>query len=635
MRSASTCGALIRGVPLDTIIKQAGWSQVNTFIRNYLKPLNCTASSHEECEKVTRTSFPHTSDKEQSWQLSGMCQITLTTPDVAQNMTYVNNPRYQNTDNTGNLIRGCERQRDKLSQATVGHDTPPKQLINTGYETRLVTVRRAAILKNSSKFQKRFLQSNMLPQGKQKNDEIKGQVTKTEKKQVPKLKGAMKEITRVWNNCPGRSLINDGSLRVKRKLRNYLKAKSKNNNFRKEDHQCTSNLHRTCSSKIQEEHRTCTEKGIIQHPNISSAVLISPPVQQKGRSSVDQKLKFMNPRTGKKGKKITQNLPCLNVKNPAGRHQGKVAKSHGLRDKVACTMAAKQRKPLLVQECLKTPQHIPLECPKEMRSAKSMNKLTQMITQKSLDEQLTMPDVNITKNAEEHVKISDGKNQDNTKMEKMTTIKESEHKKIEEMGKSQILETDSENENWQLNDNDEIDLTDIEQLKDKNETQTNEQTIQQTDVTDDRKNDRLKEFWSDIDEIIATENIEKDILDSANILQNDNVKVTFEKGNVTDIPKDMMNALTAVVPAVDEKGKNNFKIFIYDQKDNELKKSATKRAKSPVPMNTGALRKYRLEPAGKNNYAKRIESLIRANAIASTNLYDIGGQTFNNIYKDF
>ena len=154
-------------------------------------------------------------------------------------------------------------------------------------------------------------------------------------------------------------------------------------------------------------------------------------------------------------------------------------------------------------------------------------------------------------------------------------------------------------------------------------------------MTDDRNNDRLKEFWSDIDEIIATENIEKDILDLANILQKDNVKVTFEKGNVTDIPKDMINALTAVVPAVDEKGKNNFKIFIYDQKDNELRKSATKRAKSPVPMNTGALREYRLEPAGKNNYAKRIESLTRANAIVSTNLYDIGGQTFNNIYKDF
>ena len=218
----------------------------------------------------------------------------------------------------GNLIRGLERKRDKLSQATVGHDTPPKWLINTGYETRLVTVRRASILKNSSKFQKKFLQSNMLPQGKEKNDEIKGQVTKTKKKQVPKLKGATKEITRVWNNCPGRSLINDGSLRVKRKLRNYLKAKSKNNNFRKEDQQCTSNLHRTCSSKIQEEHRTCTEKGIIQHPNISSVVLISPPVQQKGRSSVDQKPKFMNPKTGKKGKKITQNLPCLNTKNPAG-----------------------------------------------------------------------------------------------------------------------------------------------------------------------------------------------------------------------------------------------------------------------------------------------------------------------------
>ena len=206
---------------------------------------------------------------------------------------------------------------------------------------------------------------------------------------------------------------------------------------------------------------------------------------------------------------------------------------------------------------------------------------------------------------------------------------------MNEMGKSQTLQMDSDNENWELHDRDEIDLTDIEELKNKNKTGTNEQTIQQTDMTDDRDNDRLKEFWSDIDEIIATENTEKDTLDSANILQNDNVKVTFEKGNVTDIPKDMINALTAVVPAVDEKGKNNFKIFIYDQKDNEMKKSSTKRVKSPVPINTGALKDYPLEPTGKKNYAKRIESLTRANAIVSTNLYDIGGQTFNNIYKEF
>ena len=318
VRSASTCGALIRGVALDMIIKQAGWSQVNTFIRNYLKPHNCTASSCEQCEKVTRATFPHSSDKEQSWQLSQMCQITLTAPDVARNMTSANDSRYQNADNMGNLIGGHERKRDNLSQATAGHDTPPKQLINTGYETRLVTARRATILKYSLKFQKKVLQSNMLSQGKQKNAEIKAQVTKTEKKQIPKLKGATKEITRVWNNCTGRSLINDGSLRVKRKLRNYLKAKSKNNNFRKEDQECTSSLRRTFFSKIQGEHRTCTEKGIIQHPNISSVVLTCPPGQQKGQSSVDQRPKFMKPKTGKKDKKITQNLPRLNAKNPAG-----------------------------------------------------------------------------------------------------------------------------------------------------------------------------------------------------------------------------------------------------------------------------------------------------------------------------
>ena len=90
-------------------------------------------------------------------------------------------------------------------------------------------------------------------------------------------------------------------------------------------------------------------------------------------------------------------------------------------------MAAKQEQPPLAQECLKTPQqeYIPTDCKKEMRPAKLMKELTQMITQKSLDKQLTAPDVNITKSAGEHVKISDGKNQDKTKTEKMTTIKDS------------------------------------------------------------------------------------------------------------------------------------------------------------------------------------------------------------------
>ena len=166
VRSASTCGALIRGIPLDTIIKQAGWSQVNTFIRNYLKPLNCAASNQEECEKVRRATFPHSTNKEQSLQLSQMCQINLMASHVDRNMTLANASRYQNADNTGNLIRGRESKTDNLTQATVGHDTPPKKLINTGYGTRLVNVRRETILKKSHKFQKKFIQSNKLSQGK-------------------------------------------------------------------------------------------------------------------------------------------------------------------------------------------------------------------------------------------------------------------------------------------------------------------------------------------------------------------------------------------------------------------------------------------------------------------------------------
>ena len=105
------------------------------------------------------------------------------------------------------------------------------------------------------------------------------------------------------------------------------------------------------------------------------------------------------------------------------------------------------------------------------------------------------------------------------------------------MGKSQTLQTDSETENCDLDDTDETGLTDIEDLNTSNEKVTNEQILQKTDMTDNRDNDRMKEFRLDIDEIIATENIEKDILDLANILQNDKVKVTFEKGIVTDIPK--------------------------------------------------------------------------------------------------
>ena len=52
-------------------------------------------------------------------------------------------------------------------------------------------------------------------------------------------------------------------------------------------------------------------------------------------------------------------------------------------------------------------------------------------------------------------------------------------------------------------------------------------------------------------------------------------------------------------------------------------------------MNIGILKDYPLEPSGKKNYAKRIESLTRANTIASNNLYNIGGQTFNTVYKEY
>ena len=67
VRSASTCGALIRGVPLDKIIKQAGWSQVNSFIRNYLKPLKSSQTGQECTESAGKThfsQFPQTTDKE-------------------------------------------------------------------------------------------------------------------------------------------------------------------------------------------------------------------------------------------------------------------------------------------------------------------------------------------------------------------------------------------------------------------------------------------------------------------------------------------------------------------------------------------------------------------------------------------
>ena len=60
VRSAASCGALLRGVPLDTIIRQAGWSGLDTFVKNYMRPLNqpmvfpqTTDAKHTQPAKIT------------------------------------------------------------------------------------------------------------------------------------------------------------------------------------------------------------------------------------------------------------------------------------------------------------------------------------------------------------------------------------------------------------------------------------------------------------------------------------------------------------------------------------------------------------------------------------------------------
>ena len=44
-RSASSCAALLMGVSLDRIIVKAGWTNCNTFVLNYLKPISHAAKS--------------------------------------------------------------------------------------------------------------------------------------------------------------------------------------------------------------------------------------------------------------------------------------------------------------------------------------------------------------------------------------------------------------------------------------------------------------------------------------------------------------------------------------------------------------------------------------------------------------
>ena len=88
-----------------------------------------------------------------------------------------------------------------------------------------------------------------------------------------------------------------------------------------------------------------------------------------------------------------------------------------------------------------------------------------------------------------------------------------------------------------------------------------------------------------------------------------------------DIPENLVNALTAVVPTVDKSGKKNLKIFIYkNDKDNK--------AHNIVQNNTeGNYKPIRQIPTGRIDYANRIAKLMQANEIASNNLHDTGGNT--------
>ena len=130
----------------------------------------------------------------------------------------------------------------------------------------------------------------------------------------------------------------------------------------------------------------------------------------------------------------------------------------------------------------------------------------------------------------------------------------------------------------------------------------------------------MKQFWSDIDEILEDEKLEQNILDAIPE-EKDKVSVSLEKGDMNDIPDNLVNALTAVVPTVDQSGSRNLKIFIYkNDKDNNTTKI---KQTTPQPYHTQVTQC----PLGRIDYATRIAKLTEANKIASNNLYDTGGET--------
>ena len=56
-RSASACGALLAGIPLDRILSQAGWIGNSSFMRNYIKPLSQTLPGSICCHRVEMDSL--------------------------------------------------------------------------------------------------------------------------------------------------------------------------------------------------------------------------------------------------------------------------------------------------------------------------------------------------------------------------------------------------------------------------------------------------------------------------------------------------------------------------------------------------------------------------------------------------
>ena len=244
VRSASTCGALIRGVPLDKIIQQAGWSQVSSFIRNYLKPLT---SSHtgQECPefhgKANFSRFPHKRPQSkvvQSANLHTRCLQSGKQTSAYQASTKTPQIKHQESISSGNSHH--------INLQINEHRRMPQEIVEISNNQIQADMKDQKLCSPQTKAKIREKIMNR----KATNTVAKNNTQKSKNSLNRKRKGKLLDakLVQVWENCAGRSVVRDPFIQAKPMVKCYKKLKGKCNSFRQIEGKYSSNSLEMCTS---------------------------------------------------------------------------------------------------------------------------------------------------------------------------------------------------------------------------------------------------------------------------------------------------------------------------------------------------------------------------------------------------